>query len=250
MYTARILACLVASAVVHGVVVRVLESLPPQAAPARHEVVTMRVVAPPPPPPEPEPPPPPPPPPPREVHQAPREAKPRPLPVRPMTQADAVPRDAPPTERPAFAIDAGAPPTFGFSLESTTEGGNGPAMPVGNTLQVPAGPKVPGEKRPLAAPAAVYEVTKMPVMRHRCRGAYTAEARQAEIEGTVVLDLLVDEEGHAREIKVVEGLGHGLDEAAVAALRACPFVPGEREGKPVVTRIRSFKIRFFLQDDE
>ena len=86
----------------------------------------------------------------------------------------------------------------------------------------------------------------MPLPRGRCAGAYTDAAREAGVEGVVVLDLVVDEQGRAREITVVEKLPHGLTEAAVAALRACRFDPGERAGVAVPVRVRGFKIRFVL----
>jgi hypothetical protein len=47
---------------------------------------------------------------------------------------------------------------------------------------------------------------------------------------------------------VVERLGHGLTEAAIAALEDCRFTPGEKDGRAVPVRVRSFKIRFVLQD--
>jgi len=65
----------------------------------------------------------------------------------------------------------------------------------------------------------------------------------------VVLDLVVGADGRAREIHVVQGLGHGLSEAAVAALVGCRFKPGVREGKPVAVRVRGFKIRLVLADE-
>ena len=74
------------------------------------------------------------------------------------------------------------------------------------------------------------------------------EARAASIEGTVVLDLIVDEQGHARDIKVVQGLDHGLTQAAITALAGCSFTPGEKDGHPVAVRVRGFKIRFVLAD--
>jgi len=80
----------------------------------------------------------------------------------------------------------------------------------------------------------------------RCAGKYTEAARAAGIEGVVVLDVIVDETGRTRDITVVEGLDHGLTEAAIAALRACRFSPGERAGQPVAVRVRGFKIRFLL----
>ena len=256
MYLTRILLCLVASVLAHALAVQALERLPEEQKQRRPQTVTVRIVNPPPPapepPPEPPPPPPPPPPPtPTIVHEVPTE---QPLPRRshlPPPPPDAVPKDTPPSERAVTSGPSTTTPTFGFSLESTSESGSGPAMPVGNTLQVPqTGPAVaPTKVKPLAAPVPVYEVTKMPTMRDRCRGDYTEAARDAGVEGTVVLDLVVDEEGNTREIKVVHGLGHGLDEAAVAALKRCHFAPGERGGNAVPVRVREFKIRFFLQDD-
>ena len=90
----------------------------------------------------------------------------------------------------------------------------------------------------------------MPLPQGRCVGKYTEEAKRAAIEGTVVLDLIVSETGRARDIHVVSGLGHGLTEAAVAALKECRFSPGEKDGKPVPVRVRGFKIRFLMQDEE
>ena len=88
----------------------------------------------------------------------------------------------------------------------------------------------------------------MPLPQGRCAGKYTEDARAAATEGTVVLDLIVDEKGHARDIKVVSGLDHGLTEAAITALKECAFTPGEKEGHAVAVRVRGFKIRFVLQD--
>jgi TonB family protein len=88
----------------------------------------------------------------------------------------------------------------------------------------------------------------MPLPQGRCAGKYTEAARTAGIEGVVVLDLIVDETGRAREITVVEGLDHGLTQAAIEALSACRFTPGERGGQRVPVRVRGFKIRFVLQE--
>jgi TonB family protein len=90
----------------------------------------------------------------------------------------------------------------------------------------------------------------MPLPRGRCAGKYTEEARAAATEGVVVLDLIVDEHGRARDITAVEGLPHGLTEAAIAALQACTFTPGERNGQPVPVRIRGFKVRFFMTEGQ
>jgi TonB family protein len=90
----------------------------------------------------------------------------------------------------------------------------------------------------------------MPLPLGRCAGKYTEEAKAAAVEGVVVLDIVVGEDGRARDIKVTSGLPHGLTEAALDAVRACKFSPGEKNGAAVPVRIREFKIRFVLQTDD
>lgn len=65
---------------------------------------------------------------------------------------------------------------------------------------------------------------------------YTNAARNAKLSGEVLLHLVVDSEGHARDILVVKGLGMGLDEKAVAAVKKWKFAPGRKDGTPVSTR--------------
>lgn len=62
---------------------------------------------------------------------------------------------------------------------------------------------------------------------------YPAEARQLHIEGQVTLRILFGSTGNLRVLKVVQGLGHGMDQAAVAAAERIRFKPAERDGRPV-----------------
>jgi TonB family protein len=64
------------------------------------------------------------------------------------------------------------------------------------------------------------------------RPAYTEEARRQRIEGEVVLDILFAASGQVRVLGTVRGLGHGLDENAIAAAEAIRFRPAERAGLP------------------
>jgi TonB family protein len=64
---------------------------------------------------------------------------------------------------------------------------------------------------------------------------YTDEARRAKLQGVVVLHIDVDAHGRPQNIKVVEGLGLGLDERAVDAVSQWKFRPGTVNGKPAVT---------------
>ena len=69
---------------------------------------------------------------------------------------------------------------------------------------------------------------------------YSEEARKAKYSGTVMLAVIVDTEGHARDIHVVKSLGMGLDEKAIEAVEKWKFKPGMKGGQPVnVTAPRS-----------
>ena len=74
---------------------------------------------------------------------------------------------------------------------------------------------------------------------------YTEEARRAKKQGTCVLWLIVDSAGHPRDIRVVRGLGLGLDAKAVEAVQQWRFQPALKDGKPVDVQI-SVEVEFHL----
>ena len=74
---------------------------------------------------------------------------------------------------------------------------------------------------------------------------YTEEARRAKSQGTCILWLIVDAEGHPRDIRVVRGLGFGLDTKAIEAVRQWRFQPAMKDGKPVNVQI-SVEVGFRL----
>lgn len=67
----------------------------------------------------------------------------------------------------------------------------------------------------------------------RVRPDYPEAAQRAGLEGQVVLRAIIDRQGRARQVQVLRGLGLGLDEAAVAAVRQWKFRPAIRNGSPV-----------------
>ena len=79
-------------------------------------------------------------------------------------------------------------------------------------------------------------------------GDYPEEARQSDIEGVVKLNLTVDTEGRVTDVRVVKGLGYGLDEEAARRAKRIRFLPGRRAGKPAVTTT-DFNMRFALTDE-
>jgi TonB family protein len=68
---------------------------------------------------------------------------------------------------------------------------------------------------------------------YKPKPAYTDEARKLNIEGEVLLEVLFGANGDLHVNRVVRGLGHGLDEAAVGAANRIKFKPAQRNGSPV-----------------
>jgi len=85
-----------------------------------------------------------------------------------------------------------------------------------------------------------YEVDTMPKPKRDCTITYpkNGEAEELGIEGDIILDIVVLESGKVGTIKIVKGLGHGLDEASIHAMRNCPFMPATKSGNPVQTKLR------------
>lgn len=61
---------------------------------------------------------------------------------------------------------------------------------------------------------------------------YTEEARAKRIEGEVLLEVVFEASGKIHVVRVVRGLGHGLDDAAVHAAEQIRFKPALRDGQP------------------
>jgi len=61
---------------------------------------------------------------------------------------------------------------------------------------------------------------------------YTDEAKKLRIEGEVLLEVVFESSGKLRVVRVVRGLGHGLDEAAIRAAEQIRFKPAVRDGQP------------------
>ncbi len=88
-------------------------------------------------------------------------------------------------------------------------------------------PRTRARARPEPDSAATVEIVTKP------RPIYTDEARRLRIEGDVVLEVVFSATGQLQVLRVVDGLGHGLDEAAIAAAREIRFKPARSEGRAV-----------------
>jgi TonB family protein len=85
-------------------------------------------------------------------------------------------------------------------------------------------------------PQSVYRVgagVSAPSVLYKQEPTYTDEARAAKVSGTVLLYVEVDSTGRPRNVKVLRGLGLGLDERAIEAVSKWRFRPGQKGGQPV-----------------
>jgi TonB family protein len=89
-----------------------------------------------------------------------------------------------------------------------------------------AAPTTPKAQVPVTPHTTPVEVLSKPTP------VYTEEGRKLKIEGEVVLEVSFEAAGKVRVVRVVSGLGHGLDEAAVRAAEQIHFKPATRDGQP------------------
>ena len=99
--------------------------------------------------------------------------------------------------------------------------GDGSGIGAGSGGGTGGGPYRPGAG--ITAPSIEREV----------RPDYTDEGRRRAIEGDVVLEIVVRADGGVGSVKVLQGLGAGLDQRAVDAVRQWRFNPAKRYGTPV-----------------
>ena len=83
------------------------------------------------------------------------------------------------------------------------------------------------------AKSAEPVVTTLPAeITFKPRPVYTDEGRHLKIEGEVLIDVVFTATGQIRIVRVVHGLGHGLDESAVRAAEQIRFKPAQKDGHP------------------
>ena len=175
--------------------------------------------------------------------------KPKPAPARKVATTTPKPSLAPPPPAPSAPKTAAPAPDFGLTLAS----GDGPAVaaprPVAPKPQAAPVKQAPRPKVLAAAGAPEEEACPEPAVKPKpvniVQPAYTDDARAAQIEGKVRVEITVGTDGTVTDVRVLAGLGHGLDEAALAAAKASTFEPGTSCGKPI-TMTFTIGMRFSL----
>lgn len=211
---------------------RPLEPPPPPVEPAEA----------PPPPEVPEVAPPPPPVPPTRTSPPPRaRAPPAAATTAPPPASDAPPEPADPGGGPVVQLPGIAPAARGVPVapgQPTTRrvggGGTGAGPGSGSGAGSGSGP-------PPVAPTSVASIKRPAEAKagfdyFDARKSYPAEARRLGVEGKIRVRLLVDATGKVTQARLLGGLGHGLDELALARARAIEFEPAlDSDDRPVAS---------------
>lgn len=119
---------------------------------------------------------------------------------------------------------------FGVTMDSVVVGEPGQGdvvLPVGDTLM----------KKPDTTPIPLTDLTEMPVLIKEIKVPYPPQAMEKRIEGKVVLELLIDVQGHVISAQVIRPAGYGFDEAAMEAVKGFLFTPARIRGRIVPVRI-------------
>ncbi len=117
---------------------------------------------------------------------------------------------------------------FGNGVATGTGGGSrsGVVKTAGFTESEPVKQVAKREEAPKADTLPVQIISKP-------TPAYTADARAAKVEGEVLLEVVFSASGKLQVVRVVRGLGHGLDESAIRAAEQIRYKPATRGGAPV-----------------
>ena len=133
-----------------------------------------------------------------------------------------------------------------FTLRDTPAAGSATKPPL-----FPVRPLTPGDTGSTGQPEATRAYkpgagVSAPVPVKEVRPQYTADAKDARIQGTVVVECVVQADGTIGDVKVLKSLDAGLDEEAIKAVKQWRFEPGTKDGKPVpvlVTLEMTFSLR-------
>ncbi len=137
---------------------------------------------------------------------------------------------------------------FGINKNTiTSDTADGMAIKSGNTISKDIDQETlkPEDELSLPEPVEEFLITSMPKIKIAPQIPYPPEAKSKNIEGLVLLEILIDENGKVRSAVVIDSPGFGLDEAALKAIYLFEFAPALIDNKPVPVKIK-YGYRFLL----
>ena len=85
---------------------------------------------------------------------------------------------------------------------------------------------------------SIRDVTEKARILYKPQPSYSEEARQNNVEGVVVLRVILSAQGTIVGVSVISGLPYGLTERAIAAARQIKFTPAQKDGVPVTVAMQ------------
>jgi TonB family protein len=104
---------------------------------------------------------------------------------------------------------------------------------VGNSVRSSGFDKQYGDPALKQAVTAINEPGSPVEIIEKPKPSYTEEGRKRGVEGEVRLEVQFTAEGHVRVLRVVQGLGFGLDEEALHCAEHIKFKPATHGGQPI-----------------
>lgn len=138
----------------------------------------------------------------------------------------------PPPFTPIDAVDTGLPPGFGAG------------EPGGTAMAPPPAPPAPEPARPQPQAVRAAQLPELPRKIVDAHPAYPEVARQARVEGTVILEAVIDTSGRVTQLRVLRSVPL-LDQAALEAVRQWRYTPSSYGGRPVSV-LMTITVRFTL----
>jgi len=145
----------------------------------------------------------------------------------PLPQNSPMPKLGAPQSTQVALVSQGSGSNSGFGLGMNGGMGQGHGTGVGPGSNGGYGGGLMNVGGGVSAPRVIYSVEPQ----------FTPEARQANYQGVVALQLIVDSEGHPQDIRVVRHLGMGLDERAIEAVKQYRFSPAMYQGHAVAVQM-------------
>jgi protein TonB len=116
-----------------------------------------------------------------------------------------------------------------------TSMGNGNGTGIGSGSGSGLGPGSGGNYG--GGPKRIGGGVSAPVLLYSPDPEFSEEARKAKFMGVVTVNLWVDEHGNPQHVRILRGVGMGLDEKAMEAVKQYKFKPAMEAGKPVLVEL-------------
>lgn len=136
---------------------------------------------------------------------------------------------------------------FGVDTKSLrSDDSEGLVLKEGNTITKEVDQTKLKDDNPIPVPQPEFLVTQMPILKSKPEIPYPPDAKKKEIEGKVILNVLIDEKGNVRKAELIQGPGFGLNEIALEKIFQFTFQPAKIGEQNVPVQIR-YAVTFQLR---